>query len=125
MGIIVTLVMLFGLVILRPTPWRAEAALSAPRPLRLLSGLLLVIFGVWNIGYGVQNLGEFWGWAALISGVVMAAASLLIIALGRLESSHQPWSIVQYRTQITLALAGFFLLYSVTLIQLNLGYPII
>ena len=125
MGIVITFVMLIGLVILRPTPWRAETGLSAPQLLRLIGGFLLVLFGIWNIGYGVQNLSEFWGWAALLSGLVMTSAALLIAALTRLELSQAAWGIIQYRTPITSLLAAFFLLYSVTLIQLNLGFPII
>ncbi|RBP52799.1 hypothetical protein [Arenicella xantha] len=125
MGIVVTLAMLIGLVILRPTPWRAELELSAPHTLQVFGGACVALLGVWNLGYGLRHLGEFWGWAAALSGLVMISAAMLIAALNRLNSSQRSSAILRYRGLITFALAGFFLLYSVTLVLLNFGFPII
>lgn len=125
MGIIVTLAMLFGLVVLRPTPWREEINVSAPAYLRICGGLSLAVFGVWNVGYGVQHLREFWGWAAFLSGAVMLSAAWLIGGLLQFESGQSEPAIARYRRIITLLLAAFFLLYSVTLVQLNLGFAIL
>lgn len=125
MGIVVTIAMLFGLIVLRPTPWRHEPEATVALPMVVFSAFLLCVCGLWNVGYGVLHLTNFWGWAALLSGATMVtAAAVIFLFHGQAARVTFTWVDI-IKPWITGLLAGFFLLYSVTLIQLNLGYPII
>ena len=125
MGIVVTVAMLFGLIVLRPTPWRHEPDLTVALPMVVFSAFLLCVCGLWNVGYGLLHLTIFWGWAALLSGLTMVTAAVVIgVSHGQAARVTFTW-VDKIKPWITGLLAVFFLLYSVTLIQLNLGYPII
>jgi len=91
---------------------------------------LLLALGLWNAAwYGLRHLGSFWGYAALLSGIVMLLAGFILL----IESKTQPppallavyQKLKLLRLPIFIALLAGFLLYAVTLIQLNLGYAII
>ncbi|WP_229794190.1 hypothetical protein [Arenicella chitinivorans] len=120
-----TIAMLFGLIVLRPTPWRHEPNKTVALPMVVISAFLLSVCGLWNVGYGVVNLTAFWGWAALLSGVTMViAAAVIFLYHGQAARVTFTWVDIM-KPWVTALLAGFFLLYSVTLVQLNLGYSII
>lgn len=120
MGIVVCIVMLLGLVVLRPTPWRADVTASQLPKFVLFTVAALLGVGAWNVIYGYLKIDGFWQLASIVSGLTMVAASVLVmmekdgkIIVGRI------------RTAVVAVLAISFLLYAVTLIQLNLGYPIL
>ena len=126
MGIVVTIAMLLGLVVLRPTPWRGSDLGAPDLRFVVFVSAFLTLAGLWNsLWHGLQNLDSFWGIAALISGVIMILAAVIIfLERGDPVGAGSTW-VGSIRAAIVWALAACFLLYAVTLIQLNLGYPII
>jgi hypothetical protein len=91
---------------------------------------VLMLAGLWNIlWYGARHLASFWGNAAGVSGAFMLLAALLI--LGEKKPAPPKWLLASsnwikpIRLLIIIGLALSFLLYAVTLIQLNLGFPFI
>jgi len=117
MGTVVTFAMLFGAVALFFTG-------RLPVSLRRGIGVLMLLSGLWNVlWYGLRNFGEFWGNAALVSGVVMVAASVIILLeAGWLRITAPPGPV---RMIASGALVLCLLLYGVTIIQLGLGQEII
>jgi len=92
--------------------------------------LLLLALGLWNTAwYGLRHLGSFWGNAALVTGIVMLLAGFILLVESKPQ--HPPVLLAVYqklkllRLPIFIALLASFLLYVITLIQLNLGYAII
>ena len=83
MGFVVTVSMLLILLMSVPNPLRAwlqkhqgELALWA------------LLAGVWNFAWhGSQHLGEFWGNAAFISGLLMVLTSLLLLKVEKWPSA--------------------------------------
>jgi len=132
-GIVVTVIMLLGLSMRLPIPFVHKRLVAvAPVSANIIGGLLL-LGGLWNsLWFGLRHLDIFWGLAALVSGIVMLIVALLVLAeLGSLfiqansvikniYSRVKPLSLL-----INLSLLACFLLYAVTLIQLNVGMPII
>lgn len=125
MGIVVTIIMLLGLMNLRPTPWSDSNREVFAANFVLASMVLLFIGGFWNaVIYGFTHAEEFWGVAAIVSGIVMMAAGMFIgiRQFGPFEfSSGLLWA--ERLTVLLLFLS--FLLYSITLIQINLGLSFI
>jgi hypothetical protein len=133
MGIVVSVIMLLGLCFLLPIPViKTRFLKSAPCSANTISALLL-LGGLWNsVWFGLQHLAIFWGLAALISGMLMVLAALMVFVQygsGRLlevvllQKAYvliQPLALV-----LTVALLLCFLLYGITLVQLNLGLPIL
>ena len=129
MGIVVCVAMLLGVLMLvfkpkyqRPSVYKhtsVKLALSAVR-------FAVVLLGVWNAAwYGLSNLETFWGKAALISGLFMIAAGLVSMYESK-AAKHRAYNYLQaVRWLIILGLIASFLLYFISLVQLNLGYPII
>lgn len=119
MGIVVTLAMLLGLAALFEVP---RALIKQPRAFnayRYWTGITLIAAGVWNAGwYGLQHLTQFWGQAALVSGLFMLLSGVFLLRTG--HSLRPVWLWI-----LKLGLAACFLLYAITLIQLNLGLEII
>ena len=133
MGIVVCITMLLGLLAFVrnwrhsaedkvETGWLDDFIGSAP--------MLLLAMGFWNAAwYGLRHLGSFWGTAALLSSIVMLMAGFILL----IESKTQPppallpvyQKLKLLRLPVFIALTTGFLLYAVTLIQLNLGYAII
>jgi hypothetical protein len=133
MGIVVSVIMLLGLCFLLPIPLiNARLLAGAPSSANIISGLLL-LGGLWNsIWFGLQNLTAFWELAALVSGVFMVLVALLIFVShgsGRLQEVvwlQKVYTLIQPMTSLWLmCLSVCFLLYAVTLVQLNLGMPIL
>lgn len=113
MGIVMALVMLAGLIVILKNNRQATVTKAV--------ALLLLLGGLWNaLWYGLSHLGDFWGAAALVSGLVMIAAALFLW----LSVNGKPQK-VAFKILLACALGLSFLLYFVTLVQLNLGYDII
>ncbi len=138
MGIVVTVFMLLGLLLLLP--------LSAVKPLARLQekkrqkvesvhfvGIGLFVAGAWNsFWHGLRFLDYFWGVAAVVSGLFMMLTAVIIlkryghgfnIIKPLLDHVYRVISPLSFIWVVGLLLS--FLLYSVTLVQLNLGLPIL
>jgi hypothetical protein len=133
MGIVVSVIMLLGLCLLLPVPViKARLLASVSGAANTISALLLV-GGLWNsVWFGLQHVTLFWGIAALISGMLMIIAALIIFiphGSGRLQEVEwlqKIYTLIQPLTVVfTVGLLLCFLLYSITLIQLNLGMAIL
>ncbi len=126
MGIVVAVSMLLGLIILRPTPWRSHHREKQDLRLVTFTTASLVIFGLWNVlWYGLRHLSYFWGWAAIISGLTMLVAAMIIfMERSNPLSATESW-LGAARGTVVLVLALSFVLYAVTIIQINLHLPII
>ena len=73
MGIVVTVGMLLGMLELN---FRFEAA-------RLWIAYLLIGLGAWNaLWYGLRHVTEFWGIAAMVSGLFMLLAAWQVFSKG-------------------------------------------
>jgi len=125
MGIVVTIAMLAGLCLFLLNP----VSIFRKRPSDnsktvLFVGSFLLVAGLWNtFWHGLRNVDEFWGQAALGSGLIMIASALVI-----LMSLRRPAEIVERRWFHWLLIAALFmhfLLYAITLVQLNLGMEIL
>lgn len=133
MGIVVTVFMLLGLLTISPLSFVSLGRYQNNTPFICFISLGLLLAGLWNsLWHGLRYLDTFWGLAALVSGFFMVCVAVLIIVeLNVAALSSQ--SIVQiiYRRiksikwVLILGLLASFCLYAITLIQLNLGYPII
>ncbi len=109
MGTIVTSCMIAGLIVAAP-----PMAKGCPRPIRTIVGTLLLAAGLWNVlWYASQHFREFWGLAALCSGVLMVITSIYI-----LKASWLPAFIRKAKPVILLMLLGFTMLYAITIIRL-------
>jgi len=114
MGIVVCVTLLFAL----------SGAIYTCTP------MLSIAMGLWNsLWYGVRHLGSFWGHAALATGVVMLFAGIILWLEDKVETSPALAALLCktsfMRWPVVVGLLAGFLLYAVTLIQLNLSYQII
>ncbi|MEM7360180.1 MAG: hypothetical protein AAF431_13850 [Pseudomonadota bacterium] len=132
MGIVVCVSMLIGLLGFMPMPWRENQGNSVPAQsilgrIQSVAPLLLAIMGAWNaLWYGLRNLGSFWGNAGLLTGLIMMMAAVLLNKANTGSLLALIYRVLNpLRVLVFVALLASFLLYLVTLIQLNLGYPII
>lgn len=109
MGTIVTCCMMAGLIVAVP-----PMAKACPRLIRHFIGILLLATGLWNVlWYASQHFREFWGLAALCSGILMVITSIYL-----LKASWLPAFIHSAKPVILLMLLGFALLYAITIIRL-------
>jgi hypothetical protein len=110
MGTVVTVCMFTGLIIAAPLPMLK----SIPSRLKKISAYVVLAAGLWNVlWYGLQNLTEFWGMAALVSGVLMIVTAVYILAPSRLPG----WLVLAKPVVLTLLL-GCAMLYSITIARL-------
>jgi len=134
MGIVVCVFMLLGLLVLWPWSWADTRGprLRSARVTAAAGGVLLA--GAWNaLWHGLRHLDAFWGIAALVSGLLMMASAGLV--LRRPRRGRQPADPAGPATSadsgglaerlLFVGLLGCFVLYAVTLVRLNLGYPIL
>jgi len=133
MGVIVCVTLLFGLLALL-RDWRGKAKQKITTgplgAIYTLAAMLSVAMGLWNtLWYGLRHLGSFWGNAALITGLAMLLAGFILLIEDKAQNSPRLSSLYKKvapaRLPVMVALLAGFLLYAVTLIQLNLGYAII
>lgn len=133
MGILVTVFMLLGLLLVSPWPWLSLRGLRARPALVAAIGAGVLVAGGWNtLWHGLRHLDSFWGLAALISGLLMMAVAIIALVehgkpallasrpmLG-IYALIKPWARL-----VTAGLLGCFLLYAIALLRLNLGYSVI
>ena len=85
-----------------------------PSAIRKVVAAIMLLAGSWNtFWYASQHLGEFWGNAALASGVLMLLTSLYIFQGDRLPQIFR-----KARPFVLVMLFGCSLLYGVTIYQL-------
>jgi hypothetical protein len=133
MGIVVTVSMLLGLLIVSPFSLCSFGRQRENKTLASAIAGALFFMGLWNtVWYGLQNSQYFWGMAALVSGVFMMLVAVQIMkkyGVNALSSNAVVTAVNQKINPLSLLwIAGLFLsflLYAVTLIQLNLGFAII
>ena len=83
-------------------------------PLLAAAGGLVLLAGLWNaLWHAPRHLGQFWGQAALGSGLVMLLVAAYLLVPARLP----PW-LRSLRPLALLALAAFATLYGVTIYRL-------
>ncbi len=127
MGIVVCISMLLGLLMFTPKAWLGHKTLTKWQS---IIAVQLLLFGVWNAAwYGAQHMGSFWGEAALVSGLTMILSGIVLAVESGDEKNKFTNSIYQLikpvRLIVIVMLFVSFALYAITLIQLNLGIPII
>lgn len=133
MGIVVTVCMLLGLLMVSPLSWLSLGAQRHNIQLANVIGFALLFAGLWNsLWHGLRYLHSFWGMAALVSGVFMVLVAVIILkeygrsqlasstAFQRLYKGISPLSLTW-----TVGLLASLGLYAVTLVRLNLGLSII
>ena len=110
MGTVVTVCMFTGLIVAAPIP----ALKKSPILLRKFGACVVMLAGLWNVlWYGLQHFTEFWGVAALISGVLMIVTAGYILAPSRLPG----WLLLARPLVLTL-LVGCAMLYAITIARL-------
>ena len=110
METIVTVCMFVGLLVASDLP----ALRQLPRPVKNIAAGFVLAAGLWNtFWYGLQHLTEFWGLAALVSGVLMVIVSFYVLCPGRVPSIFH-----KARPVILVVLLGYALMYAVTIARL-------
>jgi hypothetical protein len=113
MGSIVTVCMLIALLFSTRLPLLNHIQ-RLPRILRRAVSLLVFAIGCWNVlWYASQHITEFWGQAALVSGLLMLLTSVYMLDAHRL-----PNMINKIRPLVLLMLLGCTILYAVTIYRL-------
>lgn len=112
---------------LRPSPWNGAHKVSFDPRFRQIVWIMLGMLGVWNVLYGLFKIDGFWFFMSLVSGLAMVLAAGVIASDGGSNQNDsnegQPRSLGENSIVFILGLS--FLVYAVTLIQLNLGYAIL
>ena len=77
-------------------------------------GGLVLLAGLWNfLWYSLQHITEFWGIAALVSGILMIVTGLFLIK----ESLLPAW-LIRLRPIVLVVLLGYGLMYAITIYRL-------
>ena len=114
MGTVVAVCMFVTILFVHRIPGISLNRLT-PRPLLRVVGVVTGAAGLWNVlWYGLRHIGEFWGYMALGSGVLMTLLSALLV----LAPSSQPPLLNKLRPFAIIALLGFALKYAMTLYSL-------
>ena len=117
MGIVITVALLCALISLL---WIKRFNKSA----LLVVSMFSILAGTWNVlWYWLRHPVSFWGLAALVSGLALLVVGLLTLQ----KTDHINISLISDVAikPLLLILSVSFLLYAITIIQLNLGLPII
>ena len=133
MGIVVTIFMLFGLLMVSPLTWLSFGAKRQNKILANFIGLGLLLMGLWNsLWHGLQHLKSFWGIAALVSGIFMVTVAIIILnrhastMVTKLPAITSAYKLINPLLALwILGLVLSFMFYAITLIRLNLGLSII
>ena len=134
MGIVVCVSLLLSLLVFLDRKLRARrpeknSLALVSRPEVAIAWVLLVV-GLWNIlWYGLRHMHAFWGQVAIASGLSMLFAAILLHGSRQTEASSLISKVYRWvrpiKPLIIVGLFASFLLYAITLIQLNLGMEII
>ena len=113
MGTIVTASMVLALIF--AIPYTLKKALQPlPRWISLPVGGLVFFAGAWNVfWYAAQHISEYWGVAALISGVLLMITAGFIVNFKRMPSL-----INRARPIVLIVLLGAMLHYGLTIYRL-------
>ena len=123
MGIVVSVAMLLALVMMIFDKWLRN---KKDRFFIHLGIGFIALSGLWNsFWYGVQNVPSFWGFAALLSGLFMLAAVSTFYLEMRMQAMLSSCSYAAFRLAVMVGLGLYFLLYLVTIVQINLNMPIV
>jgi len=113
MGTIVTVCMLIGLLFAVPYAINGKLK-SMPSAISLLVGGIVFAAGGWNtFWHGLRHLTNFWGIAALVSGVFMMLTALYIMQL-----KSVPVGLLRIRPYVLVGLLICFLVYAITIARL-------
>ncbi len=113
MGTIVTFCMLLGLLFASRLPV-IRTIQVIPLLLKRAVGLVVLAAGSWNVfWYALRNITEFWGVAALVSGVLMIITSMYII-----DSKRLPAMLNAVRPAVQFLLLVCMLKYGVTIYRM-------
>jgi len=113
MGTIMAVSMLLAVVTTTDLPVIKNIKKMPTIILRVIASLVL-LSGLWNVlWYASQHLGEFWGNAALVSGVLMIA-----VASYNLIPAKLPLLFIKIKPIILFALLLCSLLYGVTIYRM-------
>jgi uncharacterized membrane protein YczE len=132
-GIVICVAMVLGLIAFMPMPWREPDAKGSEEgaflsKVKSFAPSVLVAAGAWNtFWYGLQNTASFWGKTGLITGLVMMLSAVVLTPqLNQNKIITCLYKILKpFRIPLFVTLLASFSLYLVTLIQLNLGLPVI
>ncbi|MFT6386906.1 MAG: hypothetical protein ACJAUP_000275 [Cellvibrionaceae bacterium] len=140
MGIVVTVFMLLGLLMVSPIKLLNLKQYEHKVSVIDFVGFSLLFAGLWNVlWFGLNHITLFWGLAAMISGVFMILVAIFILGAckqSRDSSNRLKSGVLKIATKLAqnlqpiyyvavLGLLLSFLLYALTLVRLNLGYSII
>jgi len=113
MGTIMVACMLLALLFATHLPVINQLQKS-PGFIRWPIAAIVLAAGLWNVfWYAARHLTEFWGLAALASGLLMVLAAAYIAISQRL-----PRWLLKVRPAALLLLTGFMLLYAITIYRL-------
>lgn len=122
MGIVVSVAMLLALAMMLLN----KHLKNKKQPAVMLGIGFVAMSGLWNsVWYGVQNVPSFWGFAGLLSGLFMLASALTLYLEIRASKVIGSCTYAAFRLSVMMGLGLYLLLYVVTIVQLNLGLPII
>lgn len=137
MGIVVTVFMLLGLLMAMPfTILTVCSVYHHSIAIRFVGGGLLLA-GMWNfLWHGLRHGDVFWGQAAIFSGFFMVMVAVIILKRDNSRIGFQYVSsagVVRGISRIIsslllvwiVGLLASFVLYSITLVRLNLGLSIL
>ena len=120
MGIVVTIFMIIILLLSISNPLRVHL-----QKYQISLAALALLAGLWNaFWHGVRHLGEMWGNAAFMSGLLMIFTSLLLLKTWPFAAKINNVTPAFVRFAALLALAIWATLYSYTLILLNIQYAL-
>ena len=110
MGTIVTVCMFAVLLVASDLPLLR----GLPQWLKRTVAVIALLGGLWNsLWHGLRHLTEFWGLAALVSGILMVICSLYVLRPGLL-----PAMLHRARPVILVVLLGYALMYAITIARL-------
>ena len=113
MGTIVTVCMLIGLLFAAPYVLKGKRT-RLPAIISWAVGGVVFAAGAWNtFWHGLRHLTDFWGIAALISGIFLMLTALYIAPV-----KSVPDKLHQFRIVVVIGLLASFLLYAITIARL-------
>lgn len=129
MGIVVCIIMLLCLTTSKLGERLKVSALIKPSQAIWIARAGLAL-GLWNVlWYGLRHITSFWGIAGIVSGLALIIPSIIAMYAHKdlcFKKTSAVYNVLKALEWPAIAvLLVSFLLYAITLIQLNLGYPII